>query len=103
MAMTIPIRVVLIDGATAAAMSVAGSEFPEYAPSQPGRTMESLDMIIVGAGAAAAPAPRNCGFKCGPLAHRTYPFYFSMQSGGGPYPFSAINGTDDHRDAFLHE
>jgi choline dehydrogenase len=54
--MTMSRRNVLIDGATAAAMSVAGSESPEDAQSRTGRTRRSLDIIIiiVGGGSAAA-------------------------------------------------
>jgi hypothetical protein len=48
---------VLIHGATAAAMWVAGLEFPEDARSWPGRTKQSLDMNIVDAGSAGA----GCG------------------------------------------
>ena len=44
---------VLIHGATAAAMWVAGLDFPEDARSWPGRTKQSLDMNIVDGGSAA--------------------------------------------------
>jgi hypothetical protein len=56
MIMTMSRRNVLIDGATAAAMSVAGSESPEDAQSRIGGTKRSLDIIIiiVGGGSAAA-------------------------------------------------
>jgi len=47
-------RDVLIHGATAAGMWVAGLEFPEDARSWPGRTKQSLGMNIVGAGSAGA-------------------------------------------------